>query len=327
MVTRAHHQAVTRADSPQVSAGDTAIAGAISRVMGRKRRQHGQAMIEALIACALVLVPLFLAIPVLAKYMDIKAYTVQAARYAAWERTVWFGGDAAKPMGIAGLTNKWDANEKSDDTIRTEIAKRLLADSGTASFVTNESMPSDVRPLWRDRRSTALVAYNGGAVGIENDESPGLINDILSPVVSVASVISNFTLETNAQYTAVVGVQVKQVAFNVNKGMGRCTGCPPDFLATSTPLNFTDKNVIVANGWSANGPGSWDTYDPNNAKESVYDQVRGITPTAMLKPADGTFFDTVLDVLKGISLVFFPELSTLDLGRVDVDKVPGDRLQ
>jgi hypothetical protein len=35
----------------------------------------------------------------------------------------------------------------------------------------------------------------------------------------------------------------------------------------------------------------------------------------------------VLDVLQAISLVFFPELSTLELGKIDVDQVPTDRLK
>ena len=64
----------------------------------------------------------------------------------------------------------------------------------------------------------------------------------------------------------------------------------------------------------------------DKTKITVYNQVRGLTPTSVLKPSSGIFKD-VLDVLQDIALVFFPELSTLDLGRVEVDKVPGDRLQ
>ena len=44
-------------------------------------------MVEALIAAALVMVPLFLAIPVIAKSMAINSYTVQAPPYAAFERS------------------------------------------------------------------------------------------------------------------------------------------------------------------------------------------------------------------------------------------------
>lgn len=313
---------------PQVGAGDTAI---VRRQCGRKfGHQCGQAMVEALIAAALVLVPLFLAIPLLAKYMDIKAYTVQSARYAAWERTVWFGGDAAAAMGIgsgATLSNKWDANEKSDESIRFEIGKRLLSDTGTAAFSSTDSTEAPVRALWRDRRNTPLLqAYGNNSVGFDNDKSPGLINDILTPVVGITSVVSNFTLDTKAQYTSKVGITVQPVAFNTDKGMGGCPTCTPDFIvASGTPMSFADKNVLVANGWSANGPGSLAQYGTNPEQITVYNQIRGLTPTSFLKPANGVFKD-VLDVLQSIALVFFPELSTLDLGRIDVDKVPGDRI-
>lgn len=299
-----------------------------ARAIGRGQR--GQAMVEALIACALVLVPLFLAIPIIAKYMDIKAYTVQAARYAAWERTVWFGGDAAAEMGIGSLTNKWDANAKSDNAIRDEIGARLLSDSGTQAFSSTSNTAGAVRTLWRDRRNTPLLkSYSDNSVAYDNDKAPGLINDVITPLVSIGSVVSSFTLDTKAQYTSKVGIAVKEVAFNVDKGMGGCPSCGADYLATSTALSFADTNVIVANGWSANGPGSYDEYSADKTagkvmKISVYNQVRGLTPSAALKPESGVF-KTVLDIMKTVALVFLPEWSTLDLGRIEVDKVPGDR--
>jgi hypothetical protein len=302
-------------------------------------------MIETLIAAALVLVPLFLAIPVIAKYQDIKAYVVQGARYAAWERTVWFGGEAAEEMGIGGAStkNKWDANDKSDDAIRAEIGARLLS-GGSAGFSSSDQSGSSYanpRRLWVDRRGNTLLdkysdisnTTGGGhtALGeykasLASEKAPGLINDLLTPVVGLTSIISNFTVDTRGQYTANVGLKVQQVAFNTNAGLGPCVGCPIDYLTTGTTMGFTAKNVLVANSWSANGPGSLADYDEHPEKITVYNQIRGLTPTSLLKPSGGVF-KTVMDILKGISLVFFPELSTLDLGRIEVDKVPADRLE
>lgn len=300
------------------------------------RRQQGQAMIEALIAAALVMVPLFLAIPVIAKYLDIKAYTVQASRYAAWERTVWFGGVAAESFGIgsgATFSNKWDANEKTDDQIRAEIGARLLSDT-SAAFSSSDKSGSDYaggpKQLWRDRRGTTLLK-NYGDIGADmaNDKAPGLINDLLTPLVNITSVVSNFMVDTKAQYTASVSLSVQQVAFNTDAGLGACAGCPVDYLATGASSAFSAKNVILANGWSANGPGSQAEYSTAAGKKkiTVYNQIRGLTPTSLLKPSDGGAFDVALKVLKGISTVFFPELSTLDLGRIEVDRVPEDRLK
>ena len=294
------------------------------------RMQHGQAMVEALIACALVLVPLFLAIPVIAKYMDIKCYTVQAARYAAWERSVWFGGDAAATMGIgssSSFSNKWKANAKSDNTIRQEIDDRLLYDS-SASFQSSISGSGNEKPFWHDRQGNSLLQnYNGNSNTIDNNTSPGLVNHLLSPLLNIAAVVSNFTLDTKAEYTANVGLTVKQVAYNTGATLAGCndpaTCQGVDYIATSTPMNFSEKDVLVANGWSADGPGS---LNDNSGRLTVYSQIRGLTPTSLLNPPNGVFHD-VLTVLKDISLVFFPELSTLELGKIEVDKVPADRLQ
>lgn len=330
----------------------------------RRSRQRGQAMIETLIAAALVLVPLFLAVPVIAKYLDIRSHVVQAARYAAWERTVWFGGDAAAEMGLGGclfgcsaaatlgidlngaFSNKWDANEKEDNAIRAEIGARILtntdAGSGNAGKGFSDNDKSDTgyvggaKPFWQDRRGKSLlVDYSDISDQYDNDKAPGIFNDLFSPVMSVAAVVSNFTVDTHAQYTANVGIAVKQIAFNPDTGLAGCPGCPSEFAATNTSQAFSEKSVIVANGWSANGPGSIADYKLNKKKITVYNQVRGLTPTSVLKPADGVFRD-VLNVLIGnpddpgqISLakIFFPELSTLDLGRIQVDRVPADRLK
>lgn len=299
-------------------------------------------MIETLVAATLVLVPLFLAIPVIAKYQDIRSHVVQGARYAAWERTVWFGGASAATMGFGSsgtFSNKWEANAKSDDDIRAEVGHRILSkstggfntasDKGTSGSLTGHD-------TWRDRRgNTLLQSYGNISNTYDNDTAPGLINDVFEPLMNIAAVVSNFTLDTHAQYTAKVGLSVREVAFNgqpwavpAQRALGERYG--NDFLVSNRSMNFSEKSVIVANGWSANGPGSFAEYDSSDPKiskrMSVYNQVRGLTPSSILKPKSGVF-KTVLDVLDTIALVFFPELSTLDLGRIEVDKVPADRLQ
>jgi hypothetical protein len=313
-----------------------------SHAASAQRKQRGQAMIETLVAATLVLVPLFLAIPIIAKYQDIRSHVVQGARYAAWERTVWFGGAAAAPMGFGSsktLSNKWSANAKSDDDIRAEIGHRILSkstggfntasDKGTTSSLTGHD-------TWRDRRgNTMLQSYSNIAGSYDNETAPGLINDVFEPLMKIAAVVSSFTLDTKAQYTATLGLTVREVAFNgqpwaVPPQQALSEKYPGDFLVSNRSLNFSEKNVIVANGWSANGPGSFDEFnssDPDiSGRISVYNQVRGLTPSSILKPKSGVF-KTVLDVLNVIALIFFPELSTLDLGRIEVDRVPADRLQ
>ena len=310
-------------------------------------------MVEALIAAALVLVPLFLAIPVIAKYMDIKTYTVQAARYAAWERTVWFGGAAAESFGLGSggtFSNKWDAIEKTDDQIRAEIGARLLSDSGTTALKDTDKtggswVGGGTKLLWRDRRgNTLLQSYGdisnntrGGytALGsydatLASDKAPGTVNDLMTPLINAGSVVSNFMVDTRGLYTAEVKLAVRQVAYNTDAGLGPCATCTvDDYLATGTKMAFSAKNVILANGWSANGPGSHAEYSTTAGKKkmSVYNQTRGLTPSSLLQPDDGGIIAGIMSVLKVVALIFFPELSTIDLGRIEVDRVPPDRLQ
>ena len=138
-----------------------------------------------------------------------------------------------------------------------------------------------------------------------------------------------------ASNTSKVGIGVREVAYNADTGLGGCKGpsCKGvEFLATSSLINFSEKNVLLANGWNANGPGSPDengTNDgimPGKKKISVYNQVRGITPTSILKPTSGVFKD-ILNVMQTVLSIFLPEISKLDLGKIDVDKVPADRLK
>ncbi len=311
--------------------------------MNHRSNQHGQAMVETLIAAALVMVPLFLAIPVIAKYLDIKTYTVQAARYAAWERTVWFGGAAAESFGLGSgstFSNKWDANEKTDDQIRAEIGARLLSDSGTTPFKdTDRTAGSWVggasKLLWRDRRGNTLlqsysdISNNTRGSSHASDIAPGTVNQLISPLVTAGSVVSNFMVDTRGKYTADVKIAVREVAYNTDAGLGPCASCTvDDYLATGTKMAFSEKNVILANGWNANGPGSLDEYSTAAGKKkmSVYNQVRGLTPSSLLRPPTDSVFAKVMSVLQVVALVFFPELSTLELGRIEVDRVPPDRL-
>jgi hypothetical protein len=311
--------------------------------------QRGQAMIEALIASALVLVPLFLAIPVIAKYMDIRSSTVQAARYAAWERTVWYGGDAAgtdaagtEDSGFFSSGNKWNANEKKDNKISAEIGTRLLSDNIQA-FSNNDTYGASPKQFWNDRHgsddaaTSSLLQPYDGSVSIANGSAPGVINKLLGPLVNIMSVVSDFTLDTKAKYTAQVNFNVQQVAYNTGAGLGGCTpdandplACQgvQDFIATGTKMSFSEKNVLVANGWGAYGPGSADDYaHPAQGVEkmTVYNQTRGLAPVSWLKT--GGVIGGLSHALGAVLGAIFPELNTLDLGRIEVDKVPADRLK
>lgn len=77
-----------------------------------RRRQHphgrqgGQAVAEFLVAAVLLLVPMFLAVAALGKFVDVQHVATMAARYGAWERTVWYDASGTDFNGINGPNQK-----------------------------------------------------------------------------------------------------------------------------------------------------------------------------------------------------------------------------
>jgi hypothetical protein len=240
----------------------------------RHRTGRGQAMTEFVIGAALFLIPVFLLIPILGKFIDVKAATIQGARYAAWERTVWYGGDDSSV--------DWDSNVRSTETIEQQMK---------AKFVDTN--------LWKDRvGNDMLQSYDGT---ITNDKSPGTANDLLSFAVTVADALGPFTLEMNGLYTATATLSATNV-----RGIGAPLGSTTNLQTFDNfNLEFTDKDVILANGWNAGSP------------EMVKTQVQGLTPTSILR-----YINPFLDAL----IPFAPELSTIEFGKIEPDIVPPDRL-
>lgn len=116
----------------------------------RRRRICGQALTETL-ASLLALVPLFILVPYIGKYLDVKHKATDAARYAVWERTVW--SDAA---------NTWGAqeNNKSDAEIALELGDRVLGHPRAPVLPPQQLAVAGVstNPLWRDYTGANLVA-------------------------------------------------------------------------------------------------------------------------------------------------------------------------
>lgn len=245
----------------------------------RRTAERGQALTEFVIGAVLFLIPLFLIIPLLGKYADIKASTIQAARYNAWERTVWYGQSASS-------SGDWEGNDKSESTIKSEMASK---------FLTSE--------LWYDRAGTAMLA--GSSNSITNEDSPGTANTILGFAVSVANAIGPFNLEMDGLYTGTATTSIANTASVISEVLGSGAGADPARLN----LSITDKNVILANGWGANGAAH------------VKKQVQGLTPTSVLS-------NPVLDAVRWILVPFTPELAptVLELGKIEVDQLPPDRL-
>jgi hypothetical protein len=265
-----------------------------------RTRARGQAMTEFVMGVTLFALPVFLLIPLVGKYLDIRATAVQAARYVAWERTVWYGGTAASVS--------WPAADKSSGAIQNEVRQRLFSE-GTA-IASSDSGQGDwggsgAKANWTNRDGSPLLA-SYGAIGqsIANDDTPNIATDVVNLIVTVTDALGSFTLETKGLYTGGISVGITTLPINMSL----------DGASVFNPgaLNMSESNTLLANGWSANGA------------DHVKSQIQGLTPTAIFAKDP---VKTVFEILKGVmAAVSVQELWFLELGKVEPDVVPPDRL-
>ena len=281
------------------------------------RAQNGQALIEVTIAAAALLVPLFLMLAYVAKYHDMQSATIQAARYAAWERTVYFGGQtwecnyddktyrAKNKPGDA----KWACGTawKSDEDIRNDVGRRFFKGSWLSSGLDDAV---DERPLWSDLAGTPLLRdYQQGSLAGTTPGGPNVIVDkIYSEGLGTAAQF--FSAEKLVKLD-MANLYTSSVTFTPTN-----TWAVTQAFKNSNPLyDLKEKNVLVANGWSANG------------KNFVAAQIQPYTPTNIV---NNSMFNTAWSAFTTLASKVFPEFDnfkfTASLKPDNADKVPPDRL-
>ena len=98
-------------------------------------------MTEFVIAATYVLVPLFILIPLLGKYIDIKHATIMAARYEAWEYTVWYTLDS-EDTGDTNATLLPDDNDILDNFAAFDMSLNYKTLANTRAEAHNRTLSS-----------------------------------------------------------------------------------------------------------------------------------------------------------------------------------------
>lgn len=294
------------------------------------RRARGQAMMEFLIAL-IALVPLFLLIAMLGKYLDIKSTIVQGARYAAWERTVWYGD-----------SNDSRSNSKSTATLQNELRERLFSDTATTvqadDGATREAPRAAVNANWNDYSNKAILlpVYTGTTGATTNRGDPGALGkglDVLLLALNTVGTVgsfgtSSFGPNTHGLYTAQLQVKLNQPPQVVRglRGMGAWTDPAKDSKdakdAKDAPLVFGagsgpnyGSNVLLADAWSAGGPES------AGDRASVHNQVSGLVPTSWAAGRVAMEALALKPSVDGISAAGV----AMDPGKIAPDVIPPDR--
>jgi len=267
----------------------------------QRKYQAGQAMTEFVVVAVLLLVPLYLIVPVLGKYIDMKSAAIQGARYAAWERTVFYAGAAASV--------DWPGVEKSDSQIRNEVRQRVFSE-GAGIQNGDKSAGSwggtGYKSNWHNRDGTGMLPnYDAVTQSLTANDTPGIANQALNLIVVVADALGPFNLEMKGLHAADVSVTANTQSINMSLNGDASMAFNPG------PLTFSDHSVVLTNSWSANG------------SSHVKSQTQGLTPTGIFQTPVGK---TLFTLLKVVAAVAAPEILFLDLGKIEPDVVPPDRL-
>ena len=326
-----------------------------------RKIQQGQAMTETLITASTILVPLLLLIPLFGKYIDIKHSTIQAARYEAWEYTVWYGNNGVR-------TGPWSSGERSSGfqdlsgnnlpqpvktvgQLQQESRQRFF--SATNSPITSSDKvtgwdDSIANELWHDHRDNRLWEGDipSGHLPKSNESTPdysgGVLNTMLTILDAVFGAIATAMklVGSSVGFTAINthGLSKSNVMIPVTAPVGLIdfvtitddTGVDDSTAAFN--LEFEAGAAVLTDGWNSGGLGH------------TVNQVGGITPTKIL----GSLVDTLLDSVPGLGTVWdivtilIPEWrrcnptishpmdpngnGSLWLGYINVDAVHPDRL-
>jgi hypothetical protein len=268
----------------------------------------GQAQMEFVILC-IVLLPLFLAIPLLGKYGDINFHTILANRYAAWERTVH------------------SPSQKSDTSIRKEIWNRVMGAADTpVSSTDGRSLSHTANPLWSGLDHTPMLQnYQATSLtlsGGEGETSPGLVynratemlmdgyNTVVGWLEAIGGVPrAHFEMNIHGMYQGQVRAQVAA------QGTSTETGWFAPLQLGAVHLQRR-ANVIISDAWAVTGSGHGHHCDSADERTELC-QVAPLLPTTALS---GWFNDLV-----HIVGYVIPEMKQLDFGTVSPDEVPADR--
>lgn len=194
----------------------------------RPARQRGHSLTE-FVVLGLVIVPLFIIVPLLGKYLDLAHTTALASRYVAWEGTVW---------------NDSGPGFKSEGKLAEEVRRRFFS-RGEAPIKTDDAagdFAAHRNPLWVDHAGNPLLANFSGQVGVTTSLTAvgGFVEDPLSRAARRDLGLPDYGL-----YKGMVTVKPADV--------------PSLKPFDSIGLQIDRQNTILVDAWTASGPGKVDS--------------------------------------------------------------------
>lgn len=310
------------------------------RAMTGPRRQTGQALTEVVIA-AIILVPMFLLVPIIAKYIHGHHMAQQAARSAAWEATV------AEDYNVAALDEEAAREEHRQLIIDRHFGKasapiqsQRLGDEPENSAVGNPLLNTFSNQPLVTRADVKLNEYcyypgNTNNDTCEDHLTPGITSTVFDSVESLPDLpfISNL-IPSRPSANGMVTSHFELNFQNLRYADGSpASGHAPPRFAFLEPfdainLKMSTRHTLLVDTWNAAGSGIGHSHD-----RSVLSQLESGGANTVATPVIGalpsiltTALETILDAIRWIPGIgdIPPQLR---IYRTSVDIVPEEHLQ
>ncbi len=249
--------------------------------------EHGQSLTEFVVLAAFAIIPLFFLAIYTGKWSFTQLRSIEAARYVAWERIVW---RKSPPPG-----REWSAI-KNDSELRNEAAIRFFGPNGIGLASINSGNSNTVNPILTRHDGQPLLR-NLADISISTHEE-NIADGVSMKFLGTLMKISKIPLQMTGPTVANISVPVR--------GLPSYVYLPGSTFSDS--MRFNAQAAVLTDAWTANGP------------EEEIRIVKTLLPSAYL---DNGLINTV----KTMGGVLFPELNQLGYGHVDPEVQYGDRLQ
>lgn len=207
---------------------------------GKMRQEAGQSLVELVVVAGFVLVPLLLMGVYVGKWGYLQDRSIEAARYAAWERVV---SRTAPPQGRSWTALKSDADLQNEVSIRFFGGRneRLTAVTGGASPAQMAS-GSSREPLLRKHDGQPLLVKREKNIQVATQEE-GFKGGWTGGVMNALNKITGNPMKMTGPTVATVSVTAAGVPQRLFAEVG-----------LQDPLKFTAQAAVLTDPWSANGP-------------------------------------------------------------------------
>jgi len=294
--------------------------------------QKGQAMAEFVVMTAGCLLLLFVLVPVVAKLSDMSYKAQEAARYTAWERTVWYKSpdknDETLPTQWGeGKTDAGYLASRSDEDVLNSAERRILGFTQTPELFTPQDIDTpnteNANRYWRWTHGSGGLSMNApGAMAagstLASSKTPSFAYDVIDVYnsamggINKALSILSFGRPTDDDFLQIAHPTHNFYATAVNIPVpmagSQLGGQPLLGDRFTNGLNVGARSAVLADGWVAQTADGEGSHFDQKANDFVLGNLI----------AENPIFETVQSFIG----IFEPSFKSLDLGYVNTDPVP-----